>query len=140
MMRGRSLAFLLAIAVISAAIGYLALKPVSAEGIVDHKAITGTRGSTSYTITTVTDTGINVNDPDFAEDLKDSTTVDDDLAYRLDSMYDEINYIVSIRTGGETMAYFVTREDYNKVGIGDDIRYEILKFKTTAIRIKRITS
>jgi hypothetical protein len=136
MYRNRSLAILLAAAVLLAAVGYLALRPASAEGVVDHKAITGIRDSTSYTIATITDTGINVKDPEFADDLNDSATVDDALAHRLDSMYDEIKYIVSVRTSEGTMAYFVTREDYNNVGVDDEIRFEILRFKTTTIRIK----
>jgi hypothetical protein len=130
MYRNRSLVILFA------AVGYLALRPASAEGVVDHKAITGTRDSTSHTIATITDTGINVEDSEFAEDFTDSTVVDDALAHRLDSMYDEIKYIVSVRTGEGTMAYFVTREDYNSADIGDTIRFEILRFKTTTIRIK----
>lgn len=138
MYRTRTTTILLAIAVLIAALGYLAFRPTSAEGVVDHKAITGTRDSTSHTIATITDTGINVKDPEFAEDLNDSTTVDDALAHRLDSMYDEIKYIVSVRTSEGAMAYFVNREDYNRVGVGDDIRFEILRFKTTAIRITQI--
>jgi hypothetical protein len=34
------------------------------------------------------------------------------------------------------MAYFVTREDYNRADVDDTIRFEILRFKTTTIRIK----
>jgi len=135
MYRNRSLAILLAAAVLIAAVGYLALRPTYTEGVVDHKAITGTRDSTSHTIATITDTGINVKDPELAEDLKTSTTVNDPLAHRLDSMYDEINYIVSVRTSEGTTAYFVTREDYS-ADVGDTIRFEILRFKTTTIRIK----
>jgi hypothetical protein len=136
MYRNRSLVILLAAAVLIAALGYLALRPTSAEGVIDHKAITGTKDSTSHTIATITDTGINVEDPEFGEELKDSTTVDDALAHRLDSMYDEINYLVSVRTSEGTMAYFVTREDYNRADVDDTIRFEILRFKTTTIRIK----
>ena len=135
MYRNRTTTILIIAAVLIAAVGYLALRPESAEGVVDHKAITGTRDSTSHTIATITDTGINAQDPEFAEDLT-STTVDDALAHRLDSMYDEIKYIVSMRTDEGTMAYFVTREDYNCVEVGDVIRFEILRFKTTTIRVK----
>jgi hypothetical protein len=138
MYRTRTTTILLATAVLIAALGYLTLRPTSAEGVVDHKAITGTRDSTSHTIATITGTGTNVQDPEFAEDLKDSTSVDDALAHRLDSMYDEIRYIVSVRTSEGTMAYFVNREDYNRTDVDDTIRFEILRFKTTTIRIKQI--
>ena len=138
MYRNRSLAILLAAAALLASAGYLALRPASAEGVVDHKAITGTRASSSQTIVVITDGGISVKDAEFQEELGASTAVDDALAHRLDSAYDEISYIVSVRTGEGTMAYFVTREDYNRVGVGDEIRFEILRFETTAIRIKGV--
>ena len=83
MLRNRSLAILFAAAVLIAAAGYLALGPVTAEGTVDHKAITGTRSSTSHTIVTITDTGINVKDQEFAADFNASTAVDDALAHKL---------------------------------------------------------
>ena len=138
MPRNRSPAMLFAAAVLIAAAGYLALGPVTAEGTVDHKAITGTRGSTSHTIVTITDTGVNVKDQEFAADFNESTTVDDALAHKLDSWYDEIKYVVSARTGEGTMAYFTDRESFNKALVGDRIRFEILRFKTTTIRIKKV--
>jgi hypothetical protein len=138
MTRNRSLAILLAAAVLIAAAGYLALGPVTAEGTVDHKAITGTRDSTSHTIVTITDTGINVEDQEFAADFNAPATVDDALAHRLDSWYDEVRYVVSARTGEGTMAYFTDREGFNKARVGDRIRFEILRFKTTTIRIKKV--
>ena len=138
MYRTRTTTILLAAAVLIAALGYLALRPTSAEGVVDHKAITGTRDSTSYTIMRMTDTGTIVKDSEFEGDFEASTTVDDALAYKLDSRYDEVRYIVSVRTGEGTMAYFVTREDYNRTDVDDSIRFEILRFKTTTIRITQI--
>ena len=138
MPRNRSPAMLFAAAVLIAAAGYLTLGPVTAEGTVDHKAITGTRGSTSHTIITITDTGVNVKDQEFAADFNESTTVDDALAHKLDSWYDEIKYVVSARTGEGTMAYFTDREGFNKARVGDRIRFEILRFRTTTIRIKKV--
>jgi len=138
MIQKRSLAILLAAAVLISAVGYLALRPTKAEGAVDHKTITGTRDSMSYTIVTITDTEVIVKDEEFNEDFKVSTTINETLAHRLDSWYDEINYIISVRTGDETVAYFVSREDFNKVDIGGRIRYTILRFKTTTIRIIKI--
>ena len=138
MPRNRSPAMLFAAAVLIAAAGYLALGPVTAEGTVDHKAITGTRGSTSHTIVTITDTGVNVKDQEFAADFNESTTVDDALAHKLDSWYDEIKYVVSARTDEGTMAYFTDREGFNKARVGDRIRFEILRFRTTTIRIKKV--
>ena len=136
MPRNRSLMALLAVAALILVAGYLVLKPETLEGTINYKAISGVRDSTSYTIMRMTDNGIIVKDSEFEGDFEASAAVDDDLAYRLDSRYDEVRYIVSVRTGEGAMAYFVTREDYNSADVGDTIRFEILRFQTTAIRIK----
>ena len=36
------------------------------------------------------------------------------------------------------MAYFVSRDDFNKVDVGDVVRYEIFRFKETKIRILKV--
>jgi hypothetical protein len=138
MPRNRSLAALLAVAVLISAAGYLALRPETLEGTVNHKAISETRDSTSYTIMRMTDTGTIVKDSEFEGDFEASAAVDDALANKLDSRYDEVRYIVSVRTSEGAMAYFVSREDFNKAEVGDRIKFEILRFKTTTIRITQI--
>ena len=136
MPRNRSLMALLAVAALILVAGYLVLKPETLEGTINYKAISGVRDSTSYTIMRMTDNGIIVKDSEFEGDFEASAAVDDALAYKLDSRYDEVRYIVSVRTGEGATAYFVTREDYNSADVGDTIRFEILRFQTTAIRIK----
>ncbi len=128
----------LALALIVAFAASAVVLNARADGVVDHKAITGTRDSISYTIVTITETEVIVKDEEFNEDFKVSTTINETLAHRLDSWYDEINYIISVRTGDETVAYFVSREDFNKVDNGGRIRYTILRFKSTTIRIIKI--
>lgn len=135
MPRNRSLAALLAVAVLISAAGYLALRPRIMEGTVNYKAISGTRDSTSYTIMRTTDAGTVVKDPEFEGDFEASAAVDDALAYKLESLYDEVRYVVSVRTDGGAMAYFVTREDYNSVNVEAQIRFAISRFETTTIRI-----
>jgi len=138
MSQNRSLVVLVAAAVLISAVGYLVFRPARAEGVVDHKAITGARGSMSSTIVTFTDAGVAVKDEEFNGDFEVSTTVTEALAHRLGSWYDEVNYLVSMRSGGETMAYFVSREDFNKVDVGGRIRFIPLSFKATSIRILKI--
>ena len=138
MFQKRSLVILLTAAVLISAVSYLAFRPTKAEGVVDHKTITGTRDSISYTIIIITDTGVIVKDEEFNEDFMGSNTINETLAHRLDSWYDEIHYLISVRTGDETVAYFVSREDFNKVDIGGRIRFIVLRFKTTTIRIMKI--
>ena len=138
MPRNRSLAALLAVAVLISAVGYLVLRPETLVGTVNYKAISGTRDFTSYTIMRMTDTGTIVKDSEFEGDFEASAAVDDTMAYKLDSHYDEVRYIVSVRTSEGAMAYFVSREDFNKAKVGDRVKFEILRFKTTTIRITQI--
>ena len=57
--------------------------------------------------------------------------------------YDRINYLVSIRLTsqdtvnkldiGDTLAYFVNGDDFNKVKIDDEVRFEVSKSGFTTI-------
>jgi DNA-directed RNA polymerase subunit E'/Rpb7 len=123
---------------LTAAIIALTLKPEVVEGAVDHKTITGKRNSISHTIVIITDTDLIIKVEEFKEDFKNFTSIDNQLAHRLESWYDEIDYLVSVRTNDESMAYFVDREDFNRVAIGDRIRFKILRFKTSTIQITKI--
>jgi hypothetical protein len=117
--------------------GYLYFKPVTAEGIVDHKAITGIQSSTSKTIVTFTDTDNHVKDPEFKDDFA-STTIDENLAHKLQSWYTDVKYVISVRNDAGTLAYFTTREDFNKADVGDMIRFKISRFRITTIEIVKI--
>jgi len=61
------------------------------------------------------------------------------------SEYSDIKYLVSIRLDsrdpingidkGEALAYFVSKEDFNKMKIGDKVKYEVSR--STVDTIKR---
>lgn len=76
-----------------------------------------------------------MEDGEFSGEFEASTAVSEDLAHRLASWYDEVNYLVSVRSGGETMAYFVSREDFNRVDVGCGIRFSVLRFRAASIRV-----
>lgn len=136
MLRAKILAVLLFVALIGAASIYYAFKPLTVEGVVDHKAITGEKGNAVYTILVVTDTGIIVkNIGDHGRYFLNSTIVDESLENEIRSEYVDIKYVVSVRTEHETMAYFVSREDFHKVDVGDVVKYEVSRFKEPTIRI-----
>ena len=136
MLRAKILAVLLFAALIGTASIYYALKPLTAEGVVDHKAITGEKGNVAYTILVVTDTGIIVkNIGNYGRYFLNSTIVDESLENEIRSEYVDITYVVSVRTEYETMAYCVSREDFHKVDVGDLVKYEVSRFKETTIRI-----
>jgi hypothetical protein len=138
MFEKRSFAIILSTVILISAVSYIAFRPTRAEGVIDHKTITGSRDSMSYTIVIITDTGVIVEDEEFEEDFMSFTTINETLAHRLDSWYDEIKYHISVRTGDETRAYFVNRIDFNKVDINCIIIFIILRFKTNTIRILKI--
>ena len=138
MSRQRSFAILLAAAVLFSAVGFLALRPAVVEGVVDHMAVTGVRDSVSSTVVVFTDSGVVVKDEGFEGEFEASAAVSEGLAHRLESWYDEVNYVVSVRAGGETVAYFVSREDFNRVDVGVGIRFNVLRFKAVSIRIMKI--
>jgi len=121
------------------------------EGVVDHKTVTGEIESTSYTILTnkpSSDDGlwIIVKDNDYEEFFRNqdrdaviNKSVEDEMSLK----YDLINYLVSIRMTsqnnvnkldiGDTLAYFVNRDDFNKVKIDDEVRFEVSKSVFSAI-------
>ena len=138
MSRQRSFVVLLAAAVLVLAVGYLALRPGIAEGVVDHKTVTGVKGSVSSTVVVFTGSGVVVKDGGFEGEFEASAAVSEELAYRLESWYDEVDYVVSVRSGGGTMAYFVSREDFNRVDVGVGIRFSVLRFKAASIRIVKV--
>ena len=138
MFQKRSRIILSVAIILTTAIIALTLKPEVVEGAVDHKTITSKRNSISHTIVIITDTALIVKAEEFKEDFKNSTSIDNQLAHRLESWYDEIDYLVSVRTGDKGMAYFVDRKDFNRVDIGARIRFKILRFKTSTIQITKI--
>lgn len=135
MLRAKILAVLLFVALIGAASIYYAFKPLTADGVVAHKAITGEKGNSVYTILVVTDTGITVKNLGDCRYFLNSTIVDESLENEIRSEYVDIKYVVSVRTEHETMAYFVGREDFHKVDVGDMVKYEVSRFKETMIKI-----
>ena len=138
MYQKRSRTILSIVIILTVAIIALTLKPEVVEGAIDHKTITGKKNSISHTIVIITNTDLIVKAEEFKEDFKNSTSIDNQLAHRLESWYDEIDYLISVRTGDKSMAYFVDRKDFNRGDIGARIRFKILRFKASAIQITKI--
>ena len=128
-MRTKIIAALLFVVLIGTVSIYYAFKPLTAEGVVDHKAITGEKGNAAYTILVVTDTGTSVKNIGGCRYFLNSTIVDESLEKEIRSEYVDITYVVSVRTEYETMAYRVSREDFHKVDPGDTVKFKIVKFK-----------
>ena len=140
-------AVLLVAVVIGAATYYYVFSPVVVEGIVDHKGVTGVKDGTLYTILLNADWGIRVEDEDYEKFFSDedrNAFIDKSLEDTMKTEYSEINYLVSIRVSsedpvnnleeGETLAYFVSRDDFNMLRIGDEVKYEVERFQTATIK------
>jgi len=126
---------------------YWFFTPVIVEGVVDHKAVTGTKDTTIYSVLLNTDSGIVIKDKDYEgwfSDEEMNAFVNNSLEDEMRAEYSEIYYLVSMRVTsedpinnleeGETLAYFVSRDAFNKLGIGDNVRFEVDRFQTATIK------
>jgi hypothetical protein len=147
----RSLFTVVAVFLVVAAVGvagyYWFFSPVIIEGVVDHKAVTGTKDATTYSVLLNADWGIVVEDEDYGGWFSDgemNAIVNVSLEDELRREYSEVFYFVSVRVSsedpinnleeGETLAYFVSRDGFNKLSIGDNVRFEVDRFKTATIK------
>ncbi len=138
MSRERPLTILAAIVAVSAVIYLVAFRTVSSEGVVDHKTITGTRLDTSYSIVVFTTAGNHFDDKEVRGLFEETDVVNDTVAAQLEARYDEIFYVVSVRSEDDTIGYFVSRRDFNSVVPGSRIRFNIQSPDELKISIKKV--
>ena len=126
------------------------LSPVIVEGIVEHKAVTGVEGGVTYTILVnrpvENGSWILIKDKDygmfFSKEEKNAF-IDKNMEDEMKNEYSDIKYIVSIRLNssdpvnnlekGDTLAYFVSRDEFNRMKIGDRVKYEVSRFSKSTI-------
>lgn len=136
---------------VGAATYWYVFSPVIVEGIVDHKAVTGEKDGTTYSILLNTPEGIIVKDEDYEHFFPEkdrNAFINKTLEDNMKTEYLEINYLVSIRVTSkdpinnleenQTLAYFASREDFNTLEIGYKVTYEVERFRTATI--KRVLS
>ena len=138
MSRKRSLVILAVIIAVGAGIYFLAFRPMASEGVVDHKTITGTRLGTSYSIAVFTTTGNHFDDSEAQSLFEETDIVNDTIAVRLDALYDKVFYVVSVRSGEDTMGYFTSRKDFNEVVPGSRIRFKVQSPDESKISITKV--
>jgi len=138
MSRERSLAMVVAVVAIIVAVYLVALRPAATEGTVDHKTITGTRDQTSYSIVVFTVAGSHFDDKEVRGLFADTDAVNDTAIDQLEARYDEIFYVLSVRTDDGTTGYFVSRKDFNRVSPGIRIRYTVQASDESRITIKKV--
>ena len=138
MSRERLLTIIIAIVAVGAGIYYVAFKPVASEGVVGHKTLTGTRDQTSYSIVVFTTAGNHFDDKEVRGLFEETDVVNDTMVYQLEARYDEVFYVVSVSSEDDTMGYFVTRKDFNRVVPGSRIRFKVQSPDELKISIKKV--
>ncbi len=128
------------VAVVIGATGYyLFFSPVIEVGTVDHKAVTGVKAFKSHTILLYTSDGIIIKDWNYKKFFSDrDVIINKSLEDEMQTDYSDINYLISIRSfvRNQTLAYFVSRDDFNKLRTGMTVQFEIEGFERD--RIKRL--
>jgi hypothetical protein len=138
MSRERLLAIIVAIVAVGAVIYLVAFRPVASEGVVDHKTITGTRDQVSYSIVVFTTAGNHFDDKEVRGLFEETDVVNETIAHQLEARYDEVFYVVSVRSEDDTLGYFVSRRDFNRVVPGSRIRFNIQGPDELKISIKKV--
>jgi hypothetical protein len=127
--------------------------PVEVEGVVEHKVINGYYGNTCESIFNAphpSEPWILVDNKDFeqffTQDDKD-VYVTGSLKELLVRKYSNVDYCVGVRLisddsandvfEGEAYTYLVSLEDFNKMKIGDRIKYKVSRYRFA--RIDKIT-
>jgi len=121
---------------------------VLVDGVVDHKEIVGISDQTSRTLLVITPWGVSIEDPSLITLFQSqglNLTVNETLDRQMQSLgYSQILYLGGIRVSsndpvnglsqGETLSYFVTRDDFNKLIINGSVSYEVDRFQKATIR------
>lgn len=112
---------------------YIYIGRSTAEGIVDHKAITGVKDDTSYTIlmNRTSDVGplILLKDEDhggYFSTGDGSVVVSESLEREMKGEYSVVNYFVNVEVDPEgygTQPYRVSREIFNNIEVGKNVKF-----------------
>ncbi len=138
MSREKLLAIIVVIVAVGAGIYFVAFRPAASEGVVDHKTITGTRLGTSYSIVVFTTAGNHFDDKEVRGLFEETDIVNDTVAAQLEARYDEVFYVVSVRSEEDTIGYLVTRKDFNSVVPGSRIRFTVQGPDELKISVKKV--
>jgi hypothetical protein len=105
----------------------------TAEGIVDHKAITGVKDDTSYTILMNAfsdgEAWIALKDQDYEEYFSTgdgNALVSESLEREVKKEYSVVNYFVNVKVDPEgygTQPYRVSREIFNNMEVGTEVKF-----------------
>lgn len=146
----RSLGILIAIAVatLTVAVVYLtSFSTVLVSGIVDHKVVVGMNDQASRTLLLISPGGVIIKDPtllDLFQDQGPSLTINETIDQKMHNLgYSQIFFLGSIRVStndpvngvgqGETLQYYMNRDNFNRLIINRSVSYEVDRFQGATI-------
>ena len=104
------------------------------EGVVSHKAITGVRGDSAFTILQnvfrQSGSSVVVKDKDYQGHFPAETqhaVISESLENEIGQEYSQVTYIVNVRVpfvADSTLPYRVSREDFNLMRVGSTARFK----------------
>ena len=102
------------------------------EGIVDHKAVTGVKDNTSYSVLVNIGGGepwIVLKDEDYEEHFStadENAVVSESLEREMKEEYSVVNYFVNVKVDPEeegTQPYRASREVFNNIEVGTKVKF-----------------
>lgn len=126
---------------------FTSFSAVLVNGVVDHKAVLGMNDQTSRTLLLIIPDGVVIKDPallDLFQGQGPNLTINETLDQKMHNLgYSQIFYLGSIRVStndpvngvgqGETLQYFMNRDDFNRLIINCSVSYEVDRFQGATI-------
>jgi len=130
-----------------AVVYFTSFSAVLVSGVVDHKAVLGMNDQASRTLLLIFPDGVVIKDPallDLFQGQGPNLTINETLDRRMHNLgYSQIFYLGSIRVStndpingigqGETLQYYMNRDDFNRLTINGSVSYEVDRFQGATI-------
>ena len=136
------------VATLTVAVVYVtSFSTILVNGVVDHKAVLGINDQASRTLLLIVPDGVVIKDPallDLFQGQGPNLTINETLDQKMHNLgYSQIFYLGSIRVStndpvngigqGETLQYYMDRDDFNRLTINDSVSYEVDRFQGATI-------
>lgn len=117
------------------------------SGVVDHKVVVGMNDQASRTLLFIIPDGVVIKDPallDLFQGQGSNLTINETIDQKMHNLgYSQIFYLGSIRVStndpvngigqGETLQYYMNRDDFNRLIINRSVSYEVDRFQGATI-------
>ena len=134
-MTNRKLWLILFASILTMCLGYYYFRPVVKEGVVAAKSITGERNNVAYMIIRFHELGVNPKIDDWKSLFPNTTKISEETESQLKTRYTDLRYVINVRTKIKTMGYYASKDDFNKMDLGDTVKFKILRKRDPTIKI-----